>query len=499
MAGKVFIGIDLGTTVLKLCAFDARSGQILAQSLRRLPVRSFPDGGREISLRSLDRAFREIVQDLRSQFGAGWRTVAGIGLASQAGSTIIANRETGNPLTSMILWNDGRSYAYNQRLAERMPKDFWQKSILNDHPPAGLGRLLWLKETKPELFCADNIHIGAGEYLFFQLTGVWRQDSGNALQIGSYNAAAKTLFPDLFETIGIPLSFVAPLRRQHETAPLSKRAEKMLELPEGIPVAGPYFDQEASFLSASSGSERPLQVSLGTAWVGNFILPAEILGKSPTQLVVDSPLDEGRLVVQPLLTGNPSWEWGLAQFVQCNLSRALPKAEKIFREALLPPPGLYAIPWFTQLNPLNRQTYGGGAITGLNDQTGKTDLLRALAAGMVFELARVFEDLKNSPLIDRVVLGGGASKGEHFCQAIAGFFSPLPVYRQVDEDLAAARGAVYAFQKKIAQSRVEQIKINGSLALDELQNRFQEYCAVFNRLYGSLLPQAKAYQVKPEA
>jgi len=495
MAEKIFLGIDLGTTVLKLCAFDVRKGRVLAQSSRRLPIRSLPDGGREISLRSIDRAFQSIVQELNIELGARWRAIAGIGLASQAGSTIIAHRETGNALTPMIPWNDGRTHGYNQRLMERKPKNFWSKAILNDCPPAGLGRLQWLKEHRPELFHADRIHIGAGEYLFFQLTGVWRQDSGNALQIGSYNAVTKSLFSDLFKLIGIPLSFVAPLRKRHETVPLTGRAGKRFGLPEGIPVAGPYFDQEASYLSASGTSTQLLQVSLGTAWVGNFILPSQRRGASPTQLVVDSPLDDGRLVVQPLLTGNPSWEWGLKQFVNNNLANALPKAELIFRDSPLPPPGLCAIPWFTQSNPFQSSTYGGGTITGLHDRTGKADLLRAVAAGMVFELGRVFLDVKNAQLIDCIVLGGGASKGDHFCQRIASLFSPIPVFRQVDEDLAAARGSVYAFQKEIARSRLERIKVSESPIYDELQNRFQEYCTVFNQLYGSL-PYAKAYQVK---
>lgn len=494
MAAKIYIGIDLGTTVLKCCAFDSHLGAVVARSERRLPILSLPNGGREIRLNVLNRAFKQVVVEIKTSLGDRWRSIGAIGLASQAGSSLIANRKTGDPLTPMILWNDNRFHDLIRQLEDKIPKGFLQETILNNQLPAGLGRLLGLKELQPHLFCPENIHVGAGEYLFFQLTGVWRQDSGNAIQIGSYNAVSKTLFDSLFERIGVPLSFVAPLRRRHETAALSIEAAKALDLPPGLPVAGPYFDQESCYLSATGASERPLQISLGTAWVGNFRLPGDAAGSSPTQLVVDSPLDEGRLVVQPLLTGNLAWEWGLRQLIRRDLAGALSKAKEIFQMSPLPPSGLCAVPWFAQPNPFSNKAYGGGSFVGLSDCVGKDDLLRALAAGMVFELMRVFAELTRANLIDSVVIGGGASKGEHFCSMIASMFAPLPVFRQRDEDLAAARGSVFAFAKEIGQSRMERIKVSNAYTRKDIDNRFREYTDIFYRLYGTL-PQAKSYQI----
>ncbi len=487
MADPIFIGIDLGTTVLKLCAIDSRTGRILAQTSRRLRIDTYPEGGREIKLAGLDRVFQASIRSLKSSLGSAWNQVAGIGLSSQAGSSILADRETGIPHTPMILWNDGRSYQYLRRLSEFMPDVdmFWNRYLLSDSPPAGLGRLLWFKEIYRDLFHPGTIHIGAGEYLFFQLARVWRQDAGNAFQIGSYNAMGKKLFTTFFDPLKIPLSFVAPLRDGHETAPLSPQAAQRFDLPEGIPVAGPYFDQEASFLSASGACKHPLQVSLGTAWVGNFIVPENYEGMSSTQIVVPSPLDEGRLVVQPLLTGNPAWEWGLRQFVDPSLSRALSLAKPIFQKSILPPPGLVAIPWMSQINPFNPETHGGGLFVGIGDQTESDDLLRALAAGMAFELARVFQVVKDIQIVDGIVLGGGASQGMHFCQLIAALFSPIPVYRQTDVDYSAARGSLFAFRNSLAHSDTETVPLTEKKRMGDLLDRWEEYNDVFQSLYSS--------------
>ena len=89
------IGIDVGTTVLKAAAFDARSGAPLASANRRLTVRTASGGVREQSVVSLDRALTSVLRDLHGQLGSAWRCVSGIGLAAQGGSTIIADRRTG--------------------------------------------------------------------------------------------------------------------------------------------------------------------------------------------------------------------------------------------------------------------------------------------------------------------------------------------------------------------------------------------------------------------
>jgi sugar (pentulose or hexulose) kinase len=483
MIAKILLGIDLGTTVLKICACDMRTGVMLAQAARRLPVRSFPHGGREQTPSSIDRTFTEIVTQLQTQLGGQWRQISGIGLAAQGGSSLIVNRSTGKPLTSMILWNDGRAQNHIARLAANNPVDFWRKFTLNDIPPDGLGRLWWLKETRPDLFRKENLHIGAGEYLYFKLTDIWRQDAGNAIQIGSYHAGKKQLDPQLFNLLGIPLSFVAPLRNQHETSPLSQRGARFLALPQGIPVAGPYIDQEAGYLSTLGVTSHPLQCSLGTAWVGNFVLPEQTNGSSPFQLVIPSPVDDGRLVIQPLLTGNTAWDWGLQTLLDSRDTEKLEYAETLFQKSLLPPDGLLVLPWFSQPNSLFKKTYGSGAFFGVSDQTTREDQLRALAAGMTFELARVFDAVKRSGVIDGLVLGGGAGKGVYFRKLITALFSPLPVFWQEDEEFSVARGAMYAFDRKTSQIKAKRIQPPTEKLQNEIGKRYEPYLALFEKLY----------------
>ncbi|MBI4556240.1 MAG: FGGY-family carbohydrate kinase [Candidatus Hydrogenedentes bacterium] len=493
MKSEILLGVDLGTTVLKVAVFDSATGQVLAQAARRLPVTARDDGAREQDWSQIERALDQAVVEVKKRLRKTWSRVSGIGLASQAGSGIIVDRGSLRPLTPMILWNDARAASHMDALVRKKPVRFWQKHTLRNVPSAGLGRLLWIRERLPRLLSASNIYVGAGEFLLFRLTGVWRQDAGSALQNGCYNAVEARLDQTLLDLAGVTADMVAPLRQGHELHSLTRDAARRLGLGEGIPVAGPYFDQEAGYLSSLGSTSRPMQCSLGTAWVGNFALPERYQGGSPFQIVVPNPSGDGRLVVQPLLTGNVSWDWVLQHLIHKNIEKALERTKPLFEQLLLPPNGLVAIPWLTQTNPFCAESFGAGVFIGLSTGNSRDDLVRATAAGLAFEFARVFDGVKSAQVVDGLVLTGGASKGKCFQLLFSALMAPLPVFVQT-EDLAPARGAIYAFSPKAAQAPVRCVRRPAKTGLERIAHQFSLYRRIFDQLYRNV-PGAGAYEV----
>ena len=480
---ELLVGIDLGTTVLKAAAFDHKTGRVLAVAERRLPVRSAADGTREQDLGDVDRAVDFVMGQLRVKLGKKWGAVAGVGLAAQGGSFIICDRETGRALTPMRLWSDQRPSALMSKVTALRPQSYWQALGEIDGPGWGLARMVWLRERSPRLFQPRNIYVGAGEYAFFKLTGQWRQDAGNALQTGCYRVRERRLDGDPLALVDVPLSFVAPLREGHATLPLSATAAVRWRLPAGVPVAGPYFDHEAGYLSAVGVSERPLQCSLGTAWVGNFTVPEETRARSGILLVVPAPQTDGWLVVQPLLTGNVTWDWALATFLGGSHKSALVRAAEVFRKELLPPPGMVALPWMHRMNPLKRDAVGAGGFFGGGVAAKREDFLRATALSMAYEMARVFQQARDERRVDALVLGGGASKGACFRAYLSALFAPLPVYVTA-EDLAGLRGSVFAFGGRAATSQAVRVKPPRSRDADRIRAGYGVYAELFERVLG---------------
>lgn len=484
MRNGVLIGIDAGTTVFKAAAFHVRTGNVLAVATRRMPIRT-PDSGRyETPPKALDRALRSTLIDLRVALGKRWDDACGVGLAAQGGSTIFADRESGKPLTDMILWNDGRAFGERWKTQALKRRSWWRARLLNDWMPAGLERLAWMKRHCPGVFENRNaIHVGAGEYLFHRMTGVWRQDAGNAIQIGSYDAAKGKLTDDMLKLVGFSLSRVATLRDGHTTVALGERFAKRFDLAPGIPVAGPYIDQEAALQSVQGVGARPLQCSLGTAWVGNFSLPSKRVGTASMQFVLRGANAGERMIVLPLLTGNTAWDWALTRFVDTDIRKALQKAETTFGESLLPPPGMVCIPFFLHGNPIDYMHAGAGVFYGVSARATASDFVRAVACGLCCELLRVFQQVKTRKRVDSVIISGGASKADFFRTIIATLFVPLPVYVQQNEDTAAARGALVGFNTRMSKSPVTRIApAKGALA-SQIMSTYSDYENTFQAIY----------------
>jgi sugar (pentulose or hexulose) kinase len=482
MTSDILLGIDLGTSVLKAAAFEARTGRVLAADGVRLPICSDDAGAREQDPRAIDRAFRRLAATLQRRLGRAWSCIAGIGLAAQGGSAILVDRRTGRPLTPMQLWNDTRPLHLLPALAARKPPGYWRRLAFLPEPGAGLARIQWLRRRHPRLFTNNSLYVGAGEYIYFHLTGVWRQDAGSALQVGCYDARRRRIDGEPLHLVGVTEKFVAPMRQDHETHPLSTAGARLLGLPAGIPVAGPYMDHEAGYLSSAGVSARPLQCSLGTAWVGNFVT-----AKAPPpgfNLVLPSPLGRGSLVVRVMSAGNMTQNWALESLIDPDHAKALKQAEAIFDEELLPPDGLVALPWLTQPNFLAPQCVGSGGFFGISTHTTREDLVRATVAGMCFELARIFEAVLAARTCDSVILGGGASKGRQFRTILAALFQPLPAYRVLDTETAGPRGTLHAFSLKAAQAATRRLRPPAQAVVNRIRKQYELYrelCEVLAR------------------
>lgn len=475
----MLIGIDLGTTGLKAAVYDP-SGKCIAQSSARLPLQTGADGRREQDPEAVISSLESVFAALREKTGPRWTEVSGIGLAAQGGSTLIAESGSGRCLSPMYLWNDFRCFSFFARLKEQYPPEFWRSFSKRDEPGVGLGRIQWLREQSPDLFAKKNLYIGAGELVFHRLTGVWRQDACHALQSGCYDILNRSLAQKPLNIVGLNCSFFAPLRDGHSTVPLGKNAADRLGLPAGIPVAGPYNDHEAGYLSVMHLSKHPLECSLGTAWVGNFVLENGFENGSGIQLPIPAPAGNGMLIIQPLLTGCLTWDWALAQFVHEDHRESIRLAGELLSKDLLPPEGLLCLPWLNRPNTLGKGL-GAGVLFGMGPSTSREDLLRAVASGLVLEFARVFDPACRAGAFDSLVLCGGSGQAGHFQKLFATLFASCPVYIP-DGDSMGTRGCLYALDPAVA--RVEAKLFDGERVQES--GRLMEMKQLYNNLYERL-------------
>ena len=129
---------------------------------------------------------------------------------------------------------------------------------------------------------------------------------------------------------------------------------------------------------------------------------------------------------------------------------------------------------------------GGGTFFGVSAHTTAAEMVRAVAAGMSYEMARTLAEVKSSGAIDSVVLGGGASKGRFFRQLLATLFAPLKVYSLLDEDLSGTRGTVFAFSRAAAKARTRRVPLPSQSVRRRIARGYEMYLRIFDRLYGQV-------------
>ena len=261
----MYLGIDLGTSELKLLLLDDRH-RIVANLGEPLTVsRPYPLWSEQAPVdwwRALDAA----MQRLRAAQPAALAAVRAVGLSGQMHGAVLLDAHDA-VLRPAILWNDGRSGAQCAALEAAVPTLHAVAGNLA-MPGFTAPKLLWVREHEPHLFSRTARVLLPKDWLRLQLTGEY---------VSEMSDASGTLWLDVgARRWSEPLLAASGLTRGHmprlvEGSEVSGRLRPALAdrwgLRGGIAVAGGGGDNAASAVGV--GAVRPDQgfVSLGTSGV----------------------------------------------------------------------------------------------------------------------------------------------------------------------------------------------------------------------------------------
>ena len=148
-----YIGIDLGTSAVKLILMEA-DGKILNSVSKEYPLYFPHPGWSEQKPGDWMVAVYEGLQELTEGFDA--RKVAGISFGGQMHGLVVLD-ENDHVIRPAILWNDGRTGEQTDYLNQVVGKEVLSEETANI-AFAGFTapKLLWMKENEPE----NVLHLG---------------------------------------------------------------------------------------------------------------------------------------------------------------------------------------------------------------------------------------------------------------------------------------------------------------------------------------------------
>jgi xylulokinase len=413
------LGIDIGTFESKGVLVDAH-GRITAQASRPHKM-LVPRAGWAEHRAEEDwwGDFVHITRDLLSQSGLDPRAIKAVA-ASAIGPCMLPVDADGKPLMNGVLYGvDTRATDQIAALNARIGDATIHQRCGNALTSQSVGpKILWLKETEPELYARTAKVLTATSYLTWKLTGDYVIDHYTAANFSPlYDVARQDWTADLAPEI-IPLDKLPRLMWSTEIAGhVSAKAAAETGLATGTPVTCGTIDAAAEAISV--GVQAPGEMMM---MYGSTIFIIQVTAR---------PVRDPRLWYAPwLFPGRHASMAGLAtsgtltHWFRDQLARDTDFAT-LTAEASQSPKGakgLICLPYFSGERTPIHDPLARGAFFGLNLTHTRADMFRAVVEGIAAGTAHVLETYAEagaSP--DRVLAVGGGTKSALWLQATSDF------------------------------------------------------------------------------
>lgn len=258
----VILGIDLGTSAMKVVAVD-HDGGIVARASASYPLDAPKPGWAEQRPERWWTATVEAVQRLAGDLDL--RDVEAIGFSGQM-HTLVMLDERGRPTRPAISWADARSEVQVRRFEERVTRDTMVGTLGN---PAATGftapSLMWVKEHDAAAYRATAKVCLAKDYLRLRLTGEWATEISDASATLMFDPFRRVWAQEVLELLELDPGLLPPVRASAEVVgELQRDAAEQLGLTPGVPVVAGASDQAAAACGCGLVDPGAMLVTLGS-------------------------------------------------------------------------------------------------------------------------------------------------------------------------------------------------------------------------------------------
>jgi glycerol kinase len=411
MSRKYILALDQGTTSSRAMVIDD-AGRVV--SIRQRPFQQiFPQPGWvEHSPTEIWSSQSGVATEALAAADLTERDIAAIGITNQRETTILWDRETGEPVYNAIVWQDRRTAEFCDELRSRGDAAMIQArtGLLPDAYFSG-SKLNWLLKNVPgarERANAGKLAFGTVDsWLIWKLTHGARHvtDATNASRTMLFNIHTLEWDEELLKLMDIPRS-VLP-----EVVASSGHCGTTQGILNGIDIAGIAGDQQAALFGQMCSEPGMAKCTFGT---GSFMLLNT--GTKPmtsqNQLLTTIAWKIGN-TVEYALEGSMLMAGAVVQWLRDELQMIRTSAEVEELAASVPSSnGVVLVPAFAGLGAPHWDQYARGALLGMTRGTTRAHIARAALEGIALQAMDVLEAMQADsglPLAQLRVDGGASA------------------------------------------------------------------------------------------
>ena len=439
---KYILTLDEGTTSARAVLFD-KGGNAVSAAQREFK-QIYPQPGfvehDPVEIFSVQYA---AVTEAITAIGASADEIAAVGVTNQRETTIIWDKNTGEPIYNAIVWQCRRTSEMCDKLRADGLEEYIRKTTgLRIDAYFSATKIKWILDNVPDARDrAEN-----GELLFGTVDTwlIWKLSSGK-IHVTDRTNAARTMLYDIhsltwdkriLEILQIPKCMLPEVRSSSEIY------GDVNILGAEIPVSGIAGDQQAALFGQKCFCEGDIKNTYGT---GCFLLmnTGAAAYESKNGLITTIAADTGDNICYAL-EGSVFVGGAVIQWLRDELGLIASAAES--EKAALSVPdsaGVYIVPAFAGLGAPYWDMYARGTICGLTRGSGKNHIIRACLEAIAYQTNDLITALKADTglPINHIRADGGAA-ANNFLMQFQADISDVGVIRPVQTEATAA-GAAY--------------------------------------------------------
>lgn len=401
---KLYIGIDLGTSAVKLLLMD-ETGQIKNIVTKDYPLEFPQPGWSQQAPEDWRKAVMAGIPQLLE--GSDVSAVAGIGCGGQMHGLVVLDKDD-NIIRPAILWNDGRTAKQVDYLNRVIGKQKLSKLTANI-AFAGFTapKLLWMQENEPENFAKIAKIMLPKDYINYILTGVHACDYSDASGMLLLDVQHKCWSSEMLAICGISEQQMPQLFESYACIGTVKPdVAAALGIPATVKVAAGAGDNAAAAVGTGTVGEGGCNISLGTS--GTVFISSQKFGVDSTNaLHAFAHADGGYHLMGCMLSAASCNKW-LLEDIFGTSDHASEQAP--ITDDKLGNNRVFFLPYLMgERSPIN-DTNARGTFTGMSMDTTRADLVQAVLEGVAFAIRDSVEVARSLGIEINTskICGGGA-------------------------------------------------------------------------------------------
>lgn len=479
-----YIGLDLGTSALKLLLMDEKG--VIHNIISEEYSISFPKPGWseqnpvdwwQAAVDGIKKLIKDVDKD----------KIKGISFGGQMHGLVMLDQDD-QVIRPAILWNDGRTIEECDYLNQKIGKETLSEYTANI-AFAGFTapKILWVKKHEPENFQKICKIMLPKDYLAYRLSGVFCTDVSDASGMLLFDVKHKCWSQEMLDLCGIRREQVADIYESFDTVGTIKhQVAAELGLPASVKIIAGAGDNAAAAIGTGTVGDGKCNISLGTS--GTIFISSRQFGVDDHNALHSFAHADGYFhLMGCMLSAASCNKWWMEDII--DTKEYTKEQEKIER---LGENHVFFLPYLMGERSPHNDPNARGTFIGMSMDTTRADMTLAVLEGVAFAMRDSLEIARSLGInIKRTTICGGGAKSPLWRKIIANVLN-LEVDIIDSEEGPGYGGAILAAvgcgeYQSVEEASDKLVKVIDTISPEkELAEKYEKKYQVFKTIYPSL-------------